>query len=130
MSKLVNWGHWLIAAILAFSGFAFLTDRIIPDLIEGYYGRQTFYPMYMRILWSVPFFVCALGILKWDRWARGLTMTLCMAEFVALEAGGTTGIVNRIERNEVLAMILAFTPLFWLILPSVRDEYKRRNQTA
>lgn len=130
MSSLVKWGRWLVAAILAVRGFAFLTYRIVPDVIEGYYGRQTFYPVYIRILWSVPFFWCALGILKWDRWARGLAIVLCAAEFVALEAAGTTGIRHRIDRGELLAMILAFAPPFWLLLPSVQAEYKRRSQTA
>jgi hypothetical protein len=130
MSKLVNWGRWVVAAILVIRGFAFLTYRIVPDVIEGYYGRQTFYPVYMRILWSVPFFLCALGILKWDRWALGLATALCVCEIVVINVVGTTGILHQVDRGEVLAMILAGTPLMWLVLPSVQAEFKRRNQIA
>jgi hypothetical protein len=130
MSKIVNWGHWVVFVILAISGFAFLTDRIIPDVAEGFYGRTTFSPVYMKILWSIPFFMCAWGILKWESWARGLAIALCMAELVAFEVSGTTGIRHRPGRSALLAIILAATPLIWTVLPSVRAEYMRRNRIA
>jgi hypothetical protein len=130
VSKIVTSGHWVVFVIMAISGFSFLTDRIIPDITEGLYGRTTLYPVYMKFLWSIPFFICAWGILKWAAWARGLAIALSMTELVALEVARTTGIRYRPDRGAMLAIILAVTPLIWAILPSVRAEYIRRNRIA
>jgi hypothetical protein len=130
MSKLADWGHWVVFVILAINGFAVLTDRIIPDVTEAFYGRATLYPVYMKILWSIPFFMSAWGILKWERWARWLAIGLCMAELVGFEVAGTTGIRHRPDISTLLAIILAATPLIWAFLPSVIAEFMRRNQTA
>jgi hypothetical protein len=130
VSKIVTWGHLVVFVILAISGFSFLTDRIIPDVTEGFYGRTTFYPVYMKFLWSIPFFICAWGILKWESWARGLAIALSMTELVAFEVARTTGIRYRPNGSAMLAIVLAVTPLIWAILPSVRAEYVRRNRVA
>ena len=130
MSKLVNWGHLLTAVIMAISGFAFLTDRIIHDVTQEIYGRATFYPVYMRVLWSVPFFMSAWGILRWERWARALAITFCMVELAGFEITRTTGIRHGINSSAILAIVLAVTPLIWGVLPPVRAEYMRRNRTA
>lgn len=130
MSKIVTWGHWVVFVLLAISGFSFLTDRIIPDVTEGFYGRTTFYPVHMKFQWSIPFFTCAWGVLKWESWARGLAIALSMTELVAFEVVRTTGIRYRPDRSDMLAIILAVTPSIWAILPSVRAEYIRRNRIA
>jgi hypothetical protein len=130
VSKIVDWGHWVVFAILAICGFAFFTDRIISDVAEAFYGRTTLTPVYVKFLWSIPFFMCAWGILKWNSWARGLAIVLSMAELVAFEVAGTTGIRHRPGWSALLAIILAGTPLIWTVLPSVRAEYMRRNRIA
>jgi len=130
MSKVVNWGRCPVAVILAISGFAFLTDEIIHDVTQEIYGRATFYPVYMRVLWSVPFFMAAWGILRWEGWARALAITLGMVELAGFEITRTTGIRHGINSSAILAIVLAVTPLIWGVLPPVRAEYMRRNRTA
>jgi hypothetical protein len=130
MSKLVNWGRWPIAAILALCGFAYLSDTIFSDVTNGFYGRETFYPVYMKVLWSFPFLMGAWGILTWRSWARGLAILLCTVEVAGFGILGTIGIRHPIDGGELVALMLTCTPPIWAMLPSVRDEYKRRDQTA
>ncbi|HXZ11653.1 MAG TPA: hypothetical protein VEG64_04605 [Candidatus Sulfotelmatobacter sp.] len=130
MSRIANWGRWPVALMLTVSGFAFLSDRMISIVTEAIYGHRTVHNVYWGVLCSVPFFLSAWGILSWQRWARLLAMALCMVEVVAFDIGGTTGIRHRIDGGTVLATILAGAPLIWAVLPSVRQEYIRRNQPA
>jgi hypothetical protein len=132
MSKIVSWGRWPVAAIMAVSGFSYLFNRIFSDVTEAIYGGGTLYPVYVKILSSLPFFASAWGILNWQRWGCTLAMILGVVEFAALGVEGTVGILHGhgLDAGTVPAMVLAVTPPIWVSLPSVREEYVRRNQPA
>jgi len=130
MSKLVNWGHWLVAAVFTASGLFFMANRILPDLVYAVRGDRSPYPEYIRYLGSLPFFVCAWGILKWENWARDLAIGLSIFELLSIVIVVALAGLHVVDASTVMFTALICVALIWLRLPAVRAEYSRRNQIA
>jgi len=133
MSKLVNWGHLLVAAYFAFWGVDLLWSSVsvFPRLLRDHPHEITYILVMDAIVW-VWILLCAWGILKWQRWAQklGVALSVLMLLFIALAAWTAPqfGVVLILEFG--LVTIIAASVLAWLLLPAVRAEYLRRNQPA
>jgi hypothetical protein len=130
LSKLVNPGHWLVAAIFVASGFVFLYEYIIPDLIYLVRGDRAVYPEYLRYFSALPFFVCAWGILKWESWARDLGIGLSIFELLSVVIILCFAGLRVVGVSAVVFLALICIKLIWLRLPAVSAEFSRRNQIA
>ena len=128
MSKLVNWGHWVVAAFFAGVGVPFLWSVLagIPTSLRQH-PREVTYIFFWGVIMSLPPFACAWGIFKWRRWGRMLGIVFS----VVILAGLTTVAFERkVSAGEGAFAFIYFVMLIWLLLPVVRAEYLRRNQIA
>lgn len=130
MNKIAQRGRWIVAAAFAFGGLSFFFGRGMPSLMRGLRGKDTFYPFYMAVIFSLPFLFCAWGLLSWRLWAYKLAVILSMFEILSLVVALAVVGMSDVDRLIVYAAIFAFAPLAWLLFPPVRAEYRQRNHLA
>lgn len=143
MSKLVNWGRWLVAGLLIAQGLASLSGAFTEMISILRSGQGTFYPTYMHLLVAAAIVLCAWGIFRLHRWAYWLALVVCVLELVTLfglismTQGPETFTAElfigdlRFDSVTVLIPVAATIGcLIWLLLPVVRAEYLRRDQIA
>ena len=134
MSKVVNWGRWPVAAFVGLEGFAFLGGgaiSIIHGVIRARHGEPvSFYSEYVDLLWSKPLLLCARGVLKWRPWAHHLALFVAIVNlgiavpvFFLFPRGGF-GV------EMALMTLVAASMATWLLLPTVRSEYRQRERVA
>jgi hypothetical protein len=130
VSKFINWGNWLVAAILAASGLLIFGPTIFGTVANALKGRATFYPAYLNVIEFTPFLLCAWGILRWRRWGLILGIILSAIELgllVFLTVFDSS--VNRDPFAWILPVVV-LAVLIWLLLPPIRMEFSRRNEIA
>lgn len=136
MSKLVNWGHWLVAAILGVLGLYFLGGFIFALVVTR--GLHASAPsvhantvmISLNLVAWLPLLICAWGVLRWRAWGRALTTMLCaVAILLEVEALIFRGI-RGFGVPEILKVTVACLIAAWLLLPSVRTQYLRREHLA
>jgi hypothetical protein len=134
MSKLVNWGHWLVSGVFAALGCRYLIIAFlrIPELIRiTRAGAFSYYLSGKVVLW-VPFLVCAWGVWKWRWWGHVIATSL--AGLVTLASLIELVLVLVYQQYHILYWILvtlfACGIFLWLLLPEVRTSYWRGNQIA
>jgi len=126
MTKLVNWGRWVVAAyfgMIVVGSIAGLFAVIISHVREN----QSFYPVYMGFFLLVPAVACAWGLVKWRHWAYVLALVLTS---FAIFTVPLTYKVSGLHASDWELLILNCATLVWLLLPAVRARYSRRNQFA
>lgn len=130
MSKVVTWGHWIVAVIFAAYGLL-LGQAVVEDVKNALNVRSfSFYPAYFDGLQSIAFLCCAWGILKWQYWGHRLGIILLLVASVVWMCTDALGSMIDYDPH-IWDVPLAMTPvLVWLLLPPVRSEYSRRNQVA
>ena len=134
MSKIVNWGRWVIAVYFAAWGLESLWKIILrfSNLLREYPKELTHTIVAFDAFFWIAAFACAWGILKWRLWARKLGIVL--SAFWALAIG--LGFGFRLQAGGkpnffwLLLLSIGSLALIWLLLPAVRLEYSRRNQIA
>jgi hypothetical protein len=83
MSKLVNWGHWLVAVLLGVLGlyflggfvFALVVSKGLRESVPS--GHEGTVMIGLNLVAWLPFLICAWGVLRWRAWGHALTITLC-----------------------------------------------------
>lgn len=130
MKKVVDWGNWAVAAFFAVGGLSFLLGVGIPSLIHGLRSGQSFYPFYMNVLGSLPYLICAWGMLTWRLWAHRLAIILSIFGLLSLVVALVVVGMSEAVGSFVSATILGCISLTWLLLPRVRAEYQMRSQLA
>ena len=132
MNKIVDWGHWLVAAVLAVKGFALLYE-IVAYLPQAWRHPNTLtYPTdHLALGLCALYFACAWGILTWRSWGRKVALAITAFESVIVAAlmVVTYGLAIFNARMNLIAL-LNCAAMIWLVLPAVRAEYLRRNQIA
>lgn len=132
MSTMVRVGHILAVILLAVFGVWMLviSARQTPELIRGLRqplpvagpGEAVGYFISASFVAWIPALICAWGILRWRRWALFLTIPLL--------ALGILSEVSRIVLHgsahwaDVGGTVLALLMVLWLLLPSVRLQFK------
>jgi hypothetical protein len=136
MSKLVNWGHWLVAVLLGVLGLYFLGGfafaLVVSKELRGSVpsGHEGMVMISLNLVAWLPFLICAWGVLRWRPWGHALTITLCaLAILVEVETLIFRGI-RGFAAAEILKLTVACLVVVWLLLPSVRTQYLRREQIA
>lgn len=130
MSKFIDWGNWLVAAIFAANGLLLFGPSFFSAVTSAVKGRALFYPPYLAITGCVAFLLCAWGILKWRRWGLTLGIILSVVEVGLLVFFTVLDSPEALDPHAWIFPIVNFAVLIWLLLPAVRTEFSRRNRTA
>jgi hypothetical protein len=130
MSKLVNGGHWLVAAAFAMKGIVF-SYHFVLNLIHGKRGsHQLSSSDYLMGVVCVVYLLCSWGLLKWRHWSLVIAITLSVVEifFVAIAVHSTFPVW--LDRDTVLWGVLTCMIVAWLLLPRVLAQYRQGMQAA
>ena len=131
MSKIVTWGHWLVAAVLATKGMGLLYEMVAYFPRAWRHPHTLTYPTdYLTVALCLLYLACGWGILKWRKWAYIFTVTLSLLEialFVAIVAMDWSA---TLVTSIILWTALNCAVVTWLILPMVRTTYQQRQATA
>jgi hypothetical protein len=132
MNKLVNWGHWAVAAFLAIQGILTLWNIALvfppawrrPDTLTPSTG-------YIMVGLCALLFACAWSIVKWRKWAHTCTFGLLLldsADFVLQLA--TIGWAANSARFAFESAVPSLAACVWRVLPTVRTTLAQRQQMA
>jgi hypothetical protein len=127
MSRLVDWGRWLVSAFFAVIAAVMIwyalgaTPRYaVSD------PHQVRYHFLSSALGCGLLAVCAWGVFQWRIWGHVLALTICiltiLLDVLFMIAYGTFAL------NAGLAVPILITA--WLLLPSVRAAYWHGERLA
>jgi len=138
MSKLVNWGHWLVGGAFAALGLSYFyhASQFVPLLIRILRGENLSYYLPASLVLWIPLLLCAWGIWNWKGWGHVLALflaalALCWCVrwlfYIGLHDFGGRGYI----RAEFLRIILILVCILaWLLLPAVRHRYWPKESAA
>jgi hypothetical protein len=136
MSRAVDWGHWIAGAFFAFLGASGLWYGLtgIPKIMGRHSGEMTYY-FISELFLCVAGILLAWGLLKWRLWARklGIGISILLASAFSYAFGmnlHSVYDVMKFRATPIIHGVAVGFVLVWLLLPSVRAEYARRNQIA
>jgi hypothetical protein len=130
MSKLVNWGHWLVAAAFAAKGI-YISYRFLLDLIHGKRSSiETLYSDYLIGVVGVIYLLCSWGLPNWRRWGLVVAITLSAGEIFVVALFVSSRFPLWLDRGIVLWIAITRMIVAWLLLPPVRAQYGQRTQAA
>ena len=132
MSKVVNWGHWVVAVVFAIGGGVQVgsalanVPRLLRDHPDDITYRLVFDLLYLFLL------ICAWGILKWRTWSRPTGIVLAAIGMTMVGIATVTEVQLRMGFDffQMAAGLAICFSFIWFLLPAVRSEYSRRNQVA
>jgi hypothetical protein len=127
MTKLVNWGHWVVgllaAAIAAADIWGIVGNTVSMDR-GARFAPQVQNADAMFAFLALICAMCAWGILQWRPWGHLLAVVIFAFEVFA---GGLAALAGD---SGLLYPIAACAVLTWLLVPSVRSAYWGKAQTA
>jgi len=132
MSKLVNWGRWLVAALVIF--WALSSIRATTQEVAQIHGEYPFDQL-LRILLLCLLDIGFYSYLVWGLWrSSGLTYWLLVVlnclYFVSFGLKFISGHFQELTPQKWAYLAATVFMLVWLALPSVYDEYWRRKHPA
>ncbi len=132
MNRLVTWGHWPGRSDSVGQEFGTLYE-IVRHFPRAWHDSTVLtYPTdYFMMGRCAFYFVCAWGLLNWSRWAYVSTLALSLSElgvFAMMVAMDWSAALE--TRSIALWSALNGSVLAWLVLPSVRSNYRRSQQAA
>lgn len=120
MSKVVNWGHYLLATELAVDGVI----NVGRDVLHAGQGDTTLLDtLVMTVFWILLVY----GVLNWSKLAYGFLVVstavgVPLLILLAVHYGYGSELVGPLA---VFRFVFSGATLIWLLLPSVRREYWR-----
>jgi hypothetical protein len=136
VSKIVSWGHWLVALFSAVLGLYSLAAFVFAVIVSRDVWRSApsdhsaLVMVRMNVVAWLPLLLCAWGILRLRAWGYMLAIIACgyaiLAELETLVLMGFT----RIRASEIVTFTAACLVVAWLLLPSVRAAYWGKEQIA
>jgi hypothetical protein len=136
VSKIVSWGHWLLALFSAILGLYSLAAFVFAVVMSrtlwqsGSSEHSAFVFVGVNLVAWLPLLLCAWGILKLRAWGYMLAIIACgfaiLTELETLVFFGFT----RIRASEIAKFTAACLVVAWLLLPSVRAAYWDRERIA
>jgi hypothetical protein len=124
VSKIANWGRWLVAADLAVGGA--ISVKIGIDNGDGMFGA-----LFGAAIW----FAWVWGVLAWSKWAYGF-LALCaflwipwMAYLIFSGKAAEYGL-QPFAPLSIIGYVAECFILVWVLLPSVRAAYWHKEKAA
>jgi hypothetical protein len=111
VSKLVNWGHWIVAAQL---GIAFAVG-VLLDINRGD-------GLLAILLEFALFFASVRGLIVWAKWAHALLVVMNLV-FLGAFVYFMPRVAELRGARAIVGFATALATLVWLLLPSVRRQY-------
>lgn len=130
MSRVANWGRWLVAVFFAFKGFLFIYENA-PHFTHalGNHIPLTYQDYLLLVPW-VAYPACAWGVLRWRRWGQIGAVALSSLELAVIIAMVAMYGRLSLDRNIILWSALNAGVVIWFVLPAVRAGYWQRHRTA
>jgi hypothetical protein len=133
MSKTAKWGHWVLAAMFAIDGIKGIWDAAL-ELIGVVRAHQDFNHLFLMAagdLFGITLcFLFAWGVMTWANWAHLLLVPwyalACVAVGIKLISDG----LHFFGPRGFLHFMVGLAALIWLLQPSVRAEYWRKERVA
>jgi len=124
VSKIADWGRWLVAANQAIWGAV---------LVRGDIDRGEL--LFWIIAQSAFIFALVRAVLIWSRWAHAFLLVggivgIPLAAYLVLSGKAAEYGIPLLSLRWILGNILWFATLVWLLLPSVRAVYWHKAQIA
>jgi hypothetical protein len=133
MSKLVNWGHWLVAACVCSLAAFSIHEDVLRIIGPAHTGHEAIYWVGVsarELIWVALSVALVWGILIWADWAHGLlTLLITVALSVvvyALFAGGR----EALNWDVIGGFVIYSSTLVWLLLPAVRHRYWQKEKNG
>jgi DMSO/TMAO reductase YedYZ heme-binding membrane subunit len=131
VSKVVNWGHWLVSAAFVALGADAIWSALtaIPRNLREH-PQDITYRFASSALFCALVVSCAWGILKWRVWGHALALTVCILVvlFDLLFLIAYRDFELSFSRFAGIAAPILIAA--WLLLPSVRAAYRQRERLA
>lgn len=134
MTKLVKWGHGVLAFIISVDLCIYLRDGLLRVIRAAHQGHPAAYLIGIGF-WELFFAGIAAafiwGILTWNDWAYGLLVLWIgfwlLASVATLVFGHGQLPIHFLNFRGAFALVV----FIWLLLPAVRHRYWRsEEQTA
>jgi hypothetical protein len=132
MSKLVNWGHWLITLFLGVLGVWFLAESVreLPQFMKFLRQARSAggdfefgWDLGIGFVAWAPTLLCAWGVHKWWRWGQVLTIVLCGLTLLFYAQGLAFFGRSFLSFQSVSTLLTAALIILWLLLPPVRQRF-------
>jgi hypothetical protein len=131
MSKVVDWGHWLITLFLGLLGVWFLLESIrqVPQVVQTLRqarlaaGEQVGYLLDISFVAWAPALLCAWGLYAWRRWGQVLTIVFCGLTMLLYAQGLAIFGRSFFSVRWVGTLLAAALIVTWLMLPPVRQRF-------
>jgi hypothetical protein len=117
VSKIANWGRWLIAAYLVVR-FAFDEWKGAAQVDWHKLGDLALEFVVIGVWFAV---VC--GVLTWANWAHALLVLFNSVGLIAYAFRIVSGKAYQLGKFWPVNFVFGIVMLIWLLLPSVRAEY-------
>jgi len=142
MTKLVNYGRWPVAVLIALQGLAILFGAVASGISTIRDGLGTLYPVYLDLLESAAFLLCSWGLARIRIWAYWWAMAICSLEVFVVAALSLAPVTTFRSLSIVMAglhfeswaivipWVIPCVCLVWLFLPSVRAQYLHKESAA
>jgi hypothetical protein len=124
VSRIVNWGRWLVAAYLAVEG-AFTIKRGI-DNGDGMFGALIGAAIWFAWIW---------GVLAWSKWAHGFLVVGAftwppLIAYLIISGKVAEYGIHPLALQLILGYVAECFILVWVLLPSVRAAYWNKEKAA
>lgn len=131
MSKVVDWGHWLITLFLGLLGIWFLLESIrqVPQVVQTVRqarpaaGEQVGYLLNISFVAWAPALLCTWGLYTWRRWGQVLTIVFCGLAMLFYARGLAIFGTSILSVRWVGTLSGAALIVLWLVLPPVRQRF-------
>lgn len=132
MSKVIEWGHWLITLFLAFLGIWFLLESIrqVPQVVQTLRqarpaggDTQVGFLLDIRFVAWAPALLCAWGLYRWRRWGQVLTIVFCGVTMLLYGQGLAFFGRSFFSVRWIGTLLAAALIVSWLMLPPVRQRF-------
>jgi hypothetical protein len=142
VSRIANWGRWLVAAYFGLQGLWELSWVAHTILVAVRKQTETFYPAYMALFDFWILLACSWGILKIRHWGYPLAIVVSAFEiligiagfiFIWPVASNPGLLLGHMHFAAPFVLIFALAPslvLAWLSLPAVRAQYLHKELPA
>jgi hypothetical protein len=136
VSRIVNWGHWVVAMLSGFLGLYCFATFVVALVILRHlwpparHDQSSFVLVSMNFVAWLPLLLCAWGILRLKAWGYMLAITISgCAILMKLEELVFVGF-SRIRASEISTLTGACLVAAWLLLPPVRAAYWHKEKAA